>query len=87
MSLGTLYSSKTSPSAHVLAGLIKHLKLDVEIVNAKESAQFAEHFPLKKIPAFIDAKGFKLTELPAIAFYRMFNSIFDFIPSFRIIQS
>lgn len=72
MSLGTLYSNEKSPRAYTLVGLIKHFKLEVEIVNAKESAEFAENFPLKKVPAFIDAKGFKLTEFPAIAFYRMF---------------
>lgn len=75
MSLGTLYILGPSPRAHVLEGLINYFKLDVALVTPQEDAQFGELFPLKKIPAFVDAKGFKLTELPAIAYYCKFTWI------------
>ncbi|QLL34193.1 hypothetical protein HG536_0G00500 [Torulaspora globosa] len=68
MSVGTLYACR-SPRVRLVKALIKYLKLDIEIVNAAESAQFAELFPLKKMPAFVDAKGYKLTETIAIAYY------------------
>lgn len=72
MSLGTLYGGP-SPRVRLLKALIGYFKLDIEIVNAKESAEFAELFPLKKIPAFVDAKGYRLTELIAIAYYCKFT--------------
>ncbi|QLQ80110.1 hypothetical protein HG537_0D01100 [Torulaspora globosa] len=68
MSLGTLFGGP-SPKVRLLKALINYFKLDIEIVNAKESSQFGELFPLKKFPAFVDAKGYKLTEVIAIAYY------------------
>lgn len=75
MSLGTLYFMDISPRSQLLEGLINYFKLDVKLVSYKDDAQFAELFPLKKTPAFIDAKGFKLTELQAIAYYCKFTWI------------
>lgn len=74
MSVGTLYTLTSSTRSQVLEGLLSYLSLDIKVVPAKEDeAQFAELFPLKKTPAFVDAKGFKLTEFPAIAFYCKFT--------------
>ena len=50
--------------------LVKHLKLDVTVVAPEVVAEkFSADFPLKKLPAFIDSKGFKLTESMAINNY------------------
>lgn len=75
MSVGTLYTSEISPRAKLLEALVKYFKLDVDVVDTKDFAQFAELFPLKKVPAFVDAKGYKLSELIAIAYYCKFTLI------------
>lgn len=69
MSLGTLYANFRVRSV-VPRSLVNYLKLDVNIVDpATNEAQFAKDFPLKKIPDFISPKGYKLTEVMAIAYY------------------
>lgn len=75
MSLGTLYISGSSPRTQFLQALIAYFKLDITCVTAKDDAKFGELFPLKKVPAFVDAKGYKLTETPAIAYYCKFTLI------------
>lgn len=69
MSLGTLYANFRARSI-VPRSLVNYLNLDVNIVDpATNEAQFAKDFPLKKIPDFISPKGYKLTEVMAIAYY------------------
>lgn len=69
----TLYVATFTPRALVTVGLAKFLKLDVEIVEDRESDErYTKSFPLNKVPAFIGKNGFKLTETIAIAYYCMF---------------
>lgn len=54
----------------------KHNDLDLELVNttpnsASPNAEYAKIHPLGKIPAFVGANGFTLTEVIAIAIYGM----------------
>ncbi|QLG71788.1 hypothetical protein HG535_0C01370 [Zygotorulaspora mrakii] len=50
--------------------LVRTLNLDVQVVEPESAAkQFSKDFPLKKVPAFIDSRGYKLTEQLAIANY------------------
>lgn len=71
MSQGTLFAnSKTR--ALIPVALIKHFKLDVEIVDADNSDLFKKTFPLGKVPAFVGPKGLKLTEVIAISIYCMY---------------
>lgn len=52
--------------------LVNALKLDVQIVDPRTvEKQFAEQFPLKKVPALLGPHGFKLTEQLAINYYLM----------------
>lgn len=70
----TLYVGTYTPRGLIVKDLAKYLKLDVKIVEDKESdKKYAENFPLNKIPAFIGKNGFKLTETIAIAYYCMFS--------------
>ncbi|KAG5354325.1 Elongation factor 1-gamma 1 [Yarrowia sp. C11] len=66
MSIGKLYDA---PSCRVtpLKALIKHFKLDVDIVQ--RDAQFGKLFPLKKVPAFVAADGTPIHEFIAISYY------------------
>ncbi|KAG0661007.1 translation elongation factor EF1B gamma [Monosporozyma unispora] len=69
MSLGTVYANFRIRSI-VPRVLVNYLKLDVNLVDPTTcEAQFAKDFPLKKVPDFISPKGYKLTEVMAIAFY------------------
>ncbi|KAL6940853.1 hypothetical protein ACO0QE_004771 [Hanseniaspora vineae] len=70
MSQGTLYTFP-SPRSTILEALIKAYKIDVTVKVGAESKEFATYFPLKKAPAFVGPKGFKLTECIAIAYYCM----------------
>ncbi|QLQ81885.1 hypothetical protein HG537_0G01390 [Torulaspora globosa] len=57
--------------------LVKYLGLNVEIVDpySEEAAEeFAKQFPLKKLPAFLGPRGFKLTEQMAINHYLINSS-------------
>ncbi|CCK67906.1 translation elongation factor EF1B gamma KNAG_0A02170 [Huiozyma naganishii CBS 8797] len=76
MSSGTLYASFRIRSV-VPRALVNHFKLDVTIVDpTKSGEQFAKDFPLKKVPAFVGAKGYKLTELMAVNYY-LLNMVQD----------
>ncbi|CAI4814245.1 AAC_collapsed_G0055460.mRNA.1.CDS.1 [Saccharomyces cerevisiae] len=69
MSQGTLYAN-FKIRTWVPRGLVKALKLDVKVVTPDAAAeQFARDFPLKKVPAFVGPKGYKLTEAMAINYY------------------
>ncbi|CCE62324.1 hypothetical protein TPHA_0C01680 [Tetrapisispora phaffii CBS 4417] len=69
MSLGTLFSDAKIRGL-VPRALVKFLKLDIKIVDpATVSAQFAQQFPLKKLPAFVDNTGVRLSEQLAVDFY------------------
>ncbi|EMG46484.1 Translation elongation factor, putative, partial [Candida maltosa Xu316] len=69
MSQGTLYVMEVSPRSAILVDLVKYFKLDVEISTETKSDAFLKKFPLGKTPAFVGAKGYKLTETIAIAVY------------------
>lgn len=74
-----LYIIDKSPRGQIVADLAQYLKLDVNVVTDRESdATYTKNFPLKKIPAFIGKNGFKLTEVIAISYYRMFDFFFLF---------
>jgi len=66
MSQDTLYATESIRTV-LLKGLIKHYKLDINVVG--KDATFEKTFPLGKIPAFIGPKGLKLTEVIAIVLY------------------
>ncbi|ODV64372.1 putative translation elongation factor 1-gamma [Ascoidea rubescens DSM 1968] len=68
MSQGTLYYSEKTPRGSFPKALIDYLKIDVA-AKTTDAPEFAANFPLKKIPAFIGPKGFKLTEVIAIILY------------------
>ncbi|CCD25120.1 translation elongation factor EF1B gamma NDAI_0E03030 [Naumovozyma dairenensis CBS 421] len=69
MSQGTLYANFRIRTV-VPRALVKTFNLDVKLVEPeKAQEQFARDFPLKKVPAFVGPKGFKLTESMAINFY------------------
>ena len=69
MSQGTLYVNQRI-RGWLPKAIVKHLSLDVNVVNTEESLeQFSKDFPLKKIPGFAGPNGFKLTEVIAILFY------------------
>lgn len=67
MSQGTLYANFRIRTV-LPAALVEHFKLDVNVVEPP--ANYAEKFPLGKVPAFQGEKGFKLTETIAITLYR-----------------
>ncbi|EDO14734.1 hypothetical protein Kpol_333p4 [Vanderwaltozyma polyspora DSM 70294] len=69
MSKGVLYSNFRIRGL-VPRTLVKQLELDVKVVDPDTDAErFGSIFPLKKLPAFYDATGFKLTESMAINYY------------------
>ena len=68
MSLGKFYAS-ISPRVDSARALIAYYKLPVEIVNAREDADFPKKFPMKQVPSFMGSDGYKLTETPAILHY------------------
>lgn len=72
MSQGILYSASSSRTL-LLRGLIKYYKLDIKVIEKDDL--YHKNFPQNKLPAFIDPKGFKLTEVIAIILY--FFSIAD----------
>lgn len=67
MSQGTLYVGEYA-RCFLVQGLIKFYNLDVACVS--KDATFEKLFPLGKFPAFVGPKGFKLTEVNAVALYR-----------------
>ncbi|KAL2312420.1 Glutathione S-transferase [Schizosaccharomyces pombe] len=72
MFLGTLYSFKTNTRTVCLLELAKRLDLQVDLVETyphKFSADLAAKFPLQKLPVFIGADGFELSEVIAIVKY------------------
>lgn len=72
MSQGTLYVNSLA-RGYLPSALVKYLGLDIEIVDTeKDQESFLKQFPLGKIPAFVGPEGIKLTEVMAIAYYRMF---------------
>jgi glutathione S-transferase len=69
MSFATVYLYSQSPRVSWISDLGKYVGLEIESVSAAETANFAEIFPLKKVPALVTADGFKLTESIAIYLY------------------
>lgn len=67
--MSTLYSAPVTRTK-VPEGLVKHFGLDVKI--ATKDAAYEKAFPMGKLPAFIGADGFKLTETIAISIYCMY---------------
>ena len=50
--------------------LVNYLKLDIDVVEPeKDEKRYAKLFPLHKVPAYVSAKGWKLTEVMAILNY------------------
>lgn len=74
MSIGTLYYSPLSPRSNWFGTLCKYLEFDIELKEGSTVENFSELFPLNKMPAFVAADGFKLTETVAIAQYLVKNS-------------
>ena len=69
MSQATLYANFRIRTL-VPRALVNFLKLDVAVVEPeKAQKQFAKDFPLKKLPAFVNNKGWKLTEVMAVMNY------------------
>lgn len=54
--------------------LVKYYKLDVKLASVDEP-EFEKNFPLKKVPALVADKGYKLHEIIAVIFY-----LLDFLP-------
>lgn len=73
MSQGTLYNSEKYARGILPVALIKYFNLDVNITNIETSDEFSKLFPLKKIPAYVGPKGYKLTEVIAVVYYCMFR--------------
>ncbi|SCU77485.1 LAMI_0A01310g1_1 [Lachancea mirantina] len=74
MSLGTLYANSRI-RCRVPKGLVQHLKLDVKIVAPEDDkVTFEKKFPLDRVPDFVGADGFKLTECIAIMYYLVESS-------------
>lgn len=71
MSQGTLYAN-TRIRAVIPTALVKHFNLDVKIVDPAQCSEFANIFPLGKVPTFVGPKGVKLTEVIAISVYCMY---------------
>lgn len=69
MSEGTLYSNFRI-RGWVPRALVNALELDVKVVDPfTVEEEFGRDFPLKKVPAFVGPRGFKLTEQMAINYY------------------
>ncbi|CCH57843.1 hypothetical protein TBLA_0A00430 [Henningerozyma blattae CBS 6284] len=69
MSKGTLYANFRIRT-WVPRALVRTLELPVTVVEPeKDAATFAQKFPLKKVPTFIDSEGRVLTESMAINYY------------------
>ena len=74
----------------LFSDLVKYLNLDVELVYLKPTAggfgnpEFFEHFPLKKVPAYLETSSngetSSLTEMVAIAKYLIDKAIAEKIP-------
>lgn len=69
MSLGTLYANFRIRTWSSRA-IVNSLNLDVKIVEPEnDKINYSKRFPLNKVPAFYDSKGYKLTEVMAINYY------------------
>lgn len=71
MSQGTLFANSRTRGV-IPTALVKHFKLDVDIVDAFSSDVYKRNFPLGKVPGFIGPKGVKLTEVIAVSIYCMY---------------
>lgn len=69
MTSGTLYYNPKYPRGNWLPAFAKFLGLDIDAKYNADSPEFAELFPLKKVPAFITSEGLIITEVMAIAYY------------------
>lgn len=72
MSFGKLYSYKDNARTTVLLAVAKANNLGIELVETKPPVQDIDYFklnPLGKIPTFVGANGYILTETMAIAVY------------------
>lgn len=67
MSQGTLFADGRIRGLTPKA-LIKHFNLDIEVADPSGKA-YERNFPLKKVPAYVGPKGFKLHEVMAISLY------------------
>lgn len=73
MAFGKLYSFKGNARTNVILAVAKANNLDLEIVETKPPDTYPEDYlkinPLGKIPSFVGADGYELTEAIAIAIY------------------
>lgn len=69
MPFGTLYYKPLSPRSSWLIALAKYLGIEIDCKDVSNSPEFPSLFPLRRVPAFVTEKGFRLTEMIAIAFY------------------
>lgn len=67
-----------NPRSIAIRAVAKENKLDLEIVPTEPSKGVSQDYlkinPLGRIPAFVGADGYTLTECMAIAIYGMFNN-------------
>ncbi|AOW01604.1 hypothetical protein B0I72DRAFT_110087 [Yarrowia lipolytica] len=66
MSIAKIYDLQT-PRYTSIKALIKHFKLDVEVVP--KDAEFEKLFPLKKVPALLTANGTPIHEFVAVSYW------------------
>jgi elongation factor 1-gamma len=72
MSFGKLYGFSDNARSVVLLALAKENKLDVELIETRPpdvDAEYRKLNPLGRVPTFVGANGFVLTESMAIAIY------------------
>ncbi|KAA6412221.1 MAG: eEF1-gamma domain-containing [Lasallia pustulata] len=73
MSFGKLYTYVGNPRSIAIRAVAKENKLDLEIVPTEPSKGVSQDYlkinPLGRIPAFVGADGYTLTECMAIAIY------------------
>ncbi|KIW17213.1 hypothetical protein PV08_04404 [Exophiala spinifera] len=72
MSFGKLYGSKDNARSTVLLAVAKENNLDIELIDTRPPQTDPEYLkvnPLNRVPTFVGANGFLLTEAIAIAIY------------------
>ncbi|KAK4215904.1 hypothetical protein QBC37DRAFT_418036 [Rhypophila decipiens] len=72
MAFGKLYTYEQNPRSTGILAVAKANNLDLEIVNTdteKPTAEYLKFNPLSKVPTFVGADGYVLSECIAIAIY------------------
>ena len=81
MSFGKLYTYPGNPRSVALWAVAKANNLELEMVHTEPakglSADYLKLNPLAKVPTFVGADGYVLSECVAIAIYRTY-------PKFRV---